>query len=53
MTEAHVHSINVSDGGVPKLAHATCVVRFGGLEDDHQRDLENYGGRNGRCRSIP
>jgi len=44
MTEARVHSINVSDGGVPKLPRETCAVRRGGLEGDRQRDLENHGG---------
>src|SRR5260221_7316276 len=44
MTEARVHSINVSDGGVPKLPRETCAVRVGGLEGDRQRDLENHGG---------
>src|SRR6185295_15588022 len=44
MTEARVHSINVSDGGVPKLPRETCAVRRGGLGGDRQRDLENHGG---------
>ncbi len=45
MTEARLHSINVSDGGVPKLPRDGCAVRLGGLEGDRQRDLENHGGR--------
>ena len=44
MTEARLHSINVSGGGVPKLARDACAVRRGGLESDRQRDLENHGG---------
>jgi len=43
-SEARVHSINVSDGGVPKLARDACEIRRGGLEGDRQRDLENHGG---------
>jgi len=43
--EARVHSINVSDGGVPKFAREVCEVRRGGVEGDRQRDLENHGGR--------
>ena len=41
---ARVHSINVSDGGVPKIPRDGCEVRRGGLEGDRQRDLENHGG---------
>jgi len=44
VTEARVCSINVSDGGVPKLARDICEVRRGGLEGDRQRDRENHGG---------
>lgn len=44
MTEARLHSINVSNGGVPKLPRESCVVRRNGLEGDRQRDLENHGG---------
>lgn len=44
MTEAHLHSINVSNGGVPKLAREACAVHRTGLEGDRQRDLENHGG---------
>jgi len=42
--EGHVHSINTSDGGVPKLARASVAVRATGLEGDRQRDLEVHGG---------
>ena len=44
MSEPCVHSINVSDGGVPKLARESVVVRKAGLEGDRQRDLEYHGG---------
>ena len=39
-----LHSINVSNGGVPKLARGACRVRTRGLEDDRQRDLRHHGG---------
>ena len=39
-----VHSINTSDGGVPKLPRASCGVRVSGLDGDRQRDLEYHGG---------
>ncbi len=39
-----LHAINVSDGGVPKLARASAAVHFGGVEGDRQRDLDNHGG---------
>ena len=42
--EGLVHSINVSDGGVPKLPRKTAAVRKGGVAGDRQRDLENHGG---------
>jgi len=44
MIDARIHSINVSDGGVPKLPRDACAMRVGGLEGDRQRDLENHGG---------
>lgn len=37
-------SINISKGGVPKLARPSCLVTANGLEGDRQRDLENHGG---------
>lgn len=43
-TEGKVHSINTSDGGVPKLSRETCYVGAGGLKGDRQRDLEVHGG---------
>jgi MOSC domain-containing protein YiiM len=45
MAEGTVWSINVSDGGVPKLPRASVGVRRGGLEGDRQRDLRHHGGR--------
>jgi MOSC domain-containing protein YiiM len=39
-----LHSINVSDGGVPKLPRRAAEVRFGGVTGDRQRDLRNHGG---------
>ena len=39
-----LHSINVSAGGVPKLARRSAAVRVGGVEGDRQRDLRNHGG---------
>lgn len=39
-----LHSVNVSDGGVPKLSRAQALVRARGLEGDRQRDLDNHGG---------
>lgn len=41
---AHVFQINVSDGGVPKLAIPTVEVSFLGLIGDRQRDVEHHGG---------
>ena len=39
-----LHSINVSAGGVPKLARRTAGVRTSGVEGDRQRDLRYHGG---------
>jgi MOSC domain-containing protein YiiM len=39
-----LHSINVSAGGVPKLARRSAAVRASGVEGDRQRDLRNHGG---------
>ena len=39
-----LHSINVSDGGVPKLARRSAAVHVGGVEGDRQRDLRYHGG---------
>jgi MOSC domain-containing protein YiiM len=39
-----VHSINVSDGGVPKLPRQRVMIRARGLEGDRQRNLQVHGG---------
>ena len=39
-----LHAIHTSPGGVPKLARESCIVTFGGLEGDWQRDREHHGG---------
>ena len=39
-----VQFINVSNGGVPKLARESCYVSVQGLEGDRQRDLRYHGG---------
>src|ERR671926_73577 len=39
-----VHSINVSNGGVPKLPRESCFVSVNGLQGDRQRDLRYHGG---------
>ena len=39
-----LHSINVSNGGVPKLPRESCYVSVDGLEGDRQRDLRYHGG---------
>lgn len=39
-----VHSINVSNGGVPKLPRESCFVSVNGLSGDRQRDLRYHGG---------
>ncbi|HEX2649980.1 MAG TPA: MOSC domain-containing protein [Burkholderiales bacterium] len=44
--EGLVHSINISDGGVPKLPRTSVAVRKTGLQGDRQRDLEYHGGPN-------
>jgi MOSC domain-containing protein YiiM len=44
MIQGIVHSINVSDGGVPKLARASAEISVGGVEGDRQRDLRYHGG---------
>src|SRR5256885_8560132 len=39
-----IHSLNISNGGVPKLAIERCEVRSHGLAGDRQRDRRYYGG---------
>ena len=40
----HVHQINVSDGGVPKLPVLEARVGEGGFEGDRQQNLKYHGG---------
>ena len=44
MTAGILHSLNVSDGGVPKLPRASAWIGTGGVEGDRQRDLRFHGG---------
>jgi MOSC domain-containing protein YiiM len=39
-----LHSLNVSNGGVPKLPRNPAAVRTKGIEGDRQRDLRYHGG---------
>lgn len=41
---AHVHQINLSDGGVPKLPVLEAKVSEQGLDGDRQRNLKFHGG---------
>lgn len=43
-TYPHVHQINVSDGGVPKLPVLEAMVGEEGLEGDRQQNLKYHGG---------
>ncbi len=42
--EGRIFQLNVSKGGVPKLAVREAVLTAGGLEGDRQRDLRFHGG---------
>jgi MOSC domain-containing protein YiiM len=44
MLPAHVRSVNISSGGVPKRSVESCEVGLGGLSGDRQRDLRYHGG---------
>ena len=44
MRTGKVFSINISDGGVPKLPVDECRITKLGLEGDRQRDLRYHGG---------
>jgi MOSC domain-containing protein YiiM len=46
MTEGRVHSINVSDDGVPKRPRSSAWVDANGVEGDRQQDLRFHGGPN-------
>lgn len=39
-----IHSLNISNGGVPKHAIERCEVSAGGLAGDRQRDGRHHGG---------
>jgi len=44
MKTGMLHSINVSNGGVPKLPRDLAIVGTKGVEGDQQRDLRYHGG---------
>jgi MOSC domain-containing protein YiiM len=44
MTAGMVHSINVSNGGVPKRPRASAWIGASGVEGDRQKDLRFHGG---------
>jgi MOSC domain-containing protein YiiM len=44
VTEGTIHSINLSAGGVPKLARPDAFISAGGLRGDWQRDRRHHGG---------
>ena len=44
MSNGFLHSINVSDGGVPKLPRPWAQVRVDGVEGDRQEDRRYHGG---------
>src|SRR5438552_8514776 len=44
MSTGLLHSINVSNGGVPKIARSAAAVRVRGVEADRQRDPRYHGG---------
>lgn len=41
---ARIHSVNVSDGGVPELSIAAAVIHADGLSGDRQTDRKHHGG---------
>jgi MOSC domain-containing protein YiiM len=44
MIQGTIHSINVSNGGVPKSARASARITRDGVEGDRQRNLKHHGG---------
>jgi MOSC domain-containing protein YiiM len=42
--EGRIFQLNISDGGVPKLAVREALLTAEGLEGDRQRDLRYHGG---------
>src|SRR2546429_5932889 len=43
-THPHVHQINVSDGGVPKLPVPKAYITVQGVAGDRQRSVQYHGG---------
>src|SRR5438093_11191036 len=44
ITPPHVHQINVSDGGVPKLPVPEARITVQGVAGDRQRSVQYHGG---------
>jgi MOSC domain-containing protein YiiM len=44
VSRGRVESINISDGGVPKVPRPDCEIAVGGLAGDRQRNLAVHGG---------
>jgi MOSC domain-containing protein YiiM len=44
MSTGAIHSINVSDGGVPKRPRGPAYIGVGGCEGDRQQNLVHHGG---------
>src|SRR2546429_7394146 len=44
ITHPHVHQINVSDGGVPKLPVPKAYITVQGVVGDRQRSVQYHGG---------
>jgi len=44
ITHPHVHQINVSDGGVPKLPVPKAYITVQGVAGDRQRSVQYHGG---------
>ena len=44
ISDGRLHSINVSNGGVPKTPRDSVRIRAAGLDGDRQRDLRYHGG---------
>lgn len=42
--EGRIHSVNVSDGGVPKLPVRRAMITVDGVAGDRQADRKNHGG---------
>src|SRR2546427_5480190 len=44
ITHPHVHQINISDGGVPKLPVPEARITVQGVAGDRQRSVQYHGG---------